>query len=316
MLEQELHYFGILKQKVEHTFRTTHAACEAPIQDWKGKQISQFQDDLRDKVGGYVSEKWFYTHLKAAENKKLPRLDMLDLLVQYVGGKDWNDFIRTIEDESTQILPKAAKQAAANIWMLVVGLVGIILLLGLVSFFKQEQGYRFCIVDKDDAQAIPASTIKALWLKEEESPMELEVDSAGCVLFPLVTKQSVQLKIQALYYKPIVITRTFDGNQSNEESIALQKDDYALMIHYFSTNKMDDWEKRRQQLGMMLHDNVKIIQIHSNTGGGMALYNKQEFINKMTMPLKSLQNIELLATKYQGDQIIEIRFVQNNQKHE
>jgi len=191
-------------------------------------------------------------------------------------------------------------------------LVGIILLLGLVSFFRKEPSYRFCVVDKDDARAIPVSTIKAVWLKEKESPMELEIDSMGCVLFPTMPQQPIQLKIQALYYKPVVITRTIYNNQSNEEQIALQKDDYALMIHYFSTNKMEDWEKRRQQLSMMLHDNVKIIQIHSATGGGMALYNKEEFINKMTMPLKSLKNIELLETQYQNEQIIEIRFVQKH----
>lgn len=43
----------------------------------------------------------------------------------------------------------------------------------------------------------------------------------------------------------------------------------------------------------------------------MALYNKEEFINKMTMPIKSLKNISILETKYEGNQIVEIRFVQN-----
>jgi len=49
-------------------------------------------------------------------------------------------------------------------------------------------------------------------------------------------------------------------------------------------------------------------------GNGMELYNKDEFIRKMTMPLKSLKNIEIVETRYIGGQIQLLRFIQTRQE--
>lgn len=315
MTEQQLKSFELLKKKVETTFQGHVTTCQEAIQNWKGKQIAQFQEDLRNQVGGYVSEKWFYTHLKTVQNEKLPREDMLDMLARYVGAANWNDFIisnKPEEKEGEEPLKKTAKKTAANIWMLLIILVSIIGLMVLLSFFQPKNTYRFCIVDEDDGQAIPTQNIEAFWIKKGETPFKLPVDTSGCVVLENLEATTIDLKVEALYYKPLMITRklTLEGG---EETIALKKDDYALMIHYFSMHKMEDWKKRREQLGQMLSDNARIVQVDGATQGGMALYNKQEFINKMTMPLKSLKNIEILETKYEGDQIIEIRFVQKNE---
>ena len=314
MIEEKLKSFDLLKKKVENTFRSNYSTCQDSIHDWKGKQIAQFQEDLSNAVGGYVSEKWFYTHLKVTKNEKLPRIDMLDLLAQYVGAISWDDFVienaAKKEEEPQEALKKTAKSTAANIWMLIFGLFFIVCIMVVLSFFNKENTYHFCIVDMDDGSAIDYNNIQAFWLKPNESPLPLKIDSAACIEMPIQNDQEVTLEVQALYYKTIKIVRKLSGSKQ-EEIIKMKKDDYALMIHYFSTNKMEDWNKRRQQLGLMLSDNARIVQVHSKTGGGMALYNKEEFINKMTMPIKSLKNIEILETKYEGEQIVEIRFIQN-----
>jgi hypothetical protein len=324
MTNKKLKSFELLKKKVETTFRQHSAACQDSIHHWKGKQISTFQEDLSKEVGGYVSEKWFYTHLKVSENEKLPRIDMLNLLAQYVGALGWDDFVLTnplkeetklVKEERVLIvgepLNKTAKKIAANMWMLIFGLLFIVSIMIALSFFRKENSYRFCVVDMDDASAINYTTIEAFWLKANESPLPLKVDSAGCIEMPIQSSKEIKLEIQALYYKSKTVVRRLD-NTKEGETIKLEKDDYALMIHYFSNNKMEDWNKRREQLALMISNNARIVQINNKTGGGMALYNKEEFINKMTMPIKSLKNIEVLETKYQGEQIVEIRFFQKN----
>jgi len=275
-------------------------------------------------VGGYVSEKWFYTHLKVSANEKLPRIDMLNLLAQYVGALGWDDFVAAnsikevvevpkeeLKEVVEEPLKKTAKKTAANMWMLIFGLLFIVSIMVVLSFFNKENSYQFCVVDMDDASAINYKTIQAFWLKPNESPLPLKVDSLGCIEMPVQNSKEVKLEIQALYYKSKTLVRRLD-NSKEGETIKLEKDDYALMIHYFSNNKMEDWKKRRQQLGLMISNNARIVQINDKTGGGMALYNKEEFINKMTMPIKSLKNIEILETKYEGEQIVEIRFFQKN----
>lgn len=314
MTEKKIRSFELLKQEVEATFRQQSISCQESIHEWKGKQITLFQESLSEQVGGYVSEKWFYTHLKVEKNEKLPRIDMLNLLARYVGAEDWQDFLsRTTVDSKPEVLakePTIAKKTRRPTFLLPVG----ILILGgmflLVSFFDKTERYQFCIVDQDDGMPIVAQNIEVFLLKEGESPLPLKVDSLGCLFIETSEEQLMTLKIQALYYQPILIQRAFKSAKM-QETIALKKDDYALMIHYFSTNKMEDWKERRAQLDLMLSAEAQIIQIHNKTGGGMALYNKEEFINKMTMPIKSLKNINILETKYEGKQIVEIRFVQN-----
>jgi hypothetical protein len=314
MTEKKIRGFELLKQEVEATFRQQGISCQESIHEWKGKQITLFQESLSEQVGGYVSEKWFYTHLKVEKNEKLPRIDMLNLLARYVGAEDWQAFLSSVKIEAKpEILlaePALVKKTRIPTFLLPVGILIIGGMFLLVSFFDKTERYQFCIVDQDDGMPIVAQNIEVFLLKEGESPLPLKVDSLGCLFIETSEEQLMTLKIQALYYQPVLIQRAFKSAKV-QETIALKKDDYALMIHYFSTNKMEDWKERRAQLDLMLSAEAQIIQIHNKTGSGMALYNKEEFINKMTMPIKSLKNINILETKYEGKQIVEIRFVQN-----
>lgn len=301
-----------LKQAIEAQFRGHYPACEAPIQEWKGKVIGQFQQDLSDQVGGYVSEKWFYTHLKTVENTKLPRVDMLNMLVQYVGGKDWQTYKASCSRAEEKVAQKPLQPFSSIYWnkqiiIAATGGLAVFLVLLLVAF-RQNTSYQFCVVDQDDRQPIAIENLQVFLLQEGQSPLKLPVDSLGCITLEKNKATLVELKIQALYYQPQIIKRKLQAGKQSE-TIALKKDDYALMLHYFSTQKTKDWQSRRKQLDVMLSDKIKVIQISEQTGGGIALYNKQEFINKMTLPIGSLQDIEILHTNYEGDKIVEIRFL-------
>ena len=60
----------------------------------------------------------------------------------------------------------------------------------------------------------------------------------------------------------------------------------------------------------MFTDSVKIFQVLDGTIG-MEIYNKWEFINKLTLPASSLHDIEIIDTQYDGDKISRLRFMQN-----
>jgi hypothetical protein len=331
MNSAELQSFFLLKQKIEATYKERHTNCTSPIEDWKGAEIKSFQADLQEKLGGYLSEKWFYTHIKTKDNKKLPRVDMLNMLSAYIGFEDWAHFQDSLnlteeaaptpieEEERKNTVVRTPKKKSFSLpkeWMLGVASIAILILLSVTILSwratwnqKAKFSLKICVVDADDETVL--REVEAELIRKEETALKLKSDSLGCFQFEQ-DYMRFQLVLKAKYYKTDTIER-YLMDENHQEIIALKKDDYALMLHYFSTQKMEDWKKRRAQLDKMLADDVQIVQLIQIDGQdmGIEMYNKQEFINKMTLPVNSLKNIEIIKTEYRGQQIARLRFIQH-----
>lgn len=87
----EIELFELLKKKIIDRFFEENTASSRDISEWKGLDIVTFQEDLFEKTKSTVSEKWFYTYFKS-DFKKLPRIDMLNILTEYAGYANWNEF--------------------------------------------------------------------------------------------------------------------------------------------------------------------------------------------------------------------------------
>lgn len=83
-------YFNLLKKEVALVLLKDHSVSTS-IEEWKGEEIVLFQEDLFNKLKTKVSEKWFYSYFKNHPDK-LPRIDMLNLLSNYVGSSNWGTF--------------------------------------------------------------------------------------------------------------------------------------------------------------------------------------------------------------------------------
>lgn len=313
-----------LKQQIETTYKARYPDCSEALSDWKGKEIKRFQQDLSEQVQGQVSEKWFYTYFKKEEMDKLPRIDVLHLLAQYIGYANWDAFAQTVavverplppeEPELPSIPAKAVSPPRQRLGWLA-ALVGVVLFAGgwwwLNAGFsaKPHTTYTFCLVNADSRTPIRGKGIEVYWLKEGESPAAVAVDTAtGCLRVEAAAEEKIQLAIAAPYYHRDTLVRVLSATASTE-TIALRTDDYALMLHYFSTTDWDDWQKRRDQLDALLAEEAQIVQVYGDAMGGVALYNKPEFIDKLTMPLETLNDIEILETRYdRNGKIIGIRF--------
>jgi hypothetical protein len=90
--------FNELKKAITETFLQDFPMTTPDMSQWKGLDIIYFQEHLRQKVRGNVSEKWFYTYFKSPF-EKLPRVDMLNMLAQYSGFRSWAEFV---EKKSSQ----------------------------------------------------------------------------------------------------------------------------------------------------------------------------------------------------------------------
>jgi hypothetical protein len=126
MAETTLPPFQLLKTKLQNTLQASYPHFTRDIHDWKAQEITALQEALHQKVKGYISEKWFYTHLKPSQNDKLPRIDMLDMLAQYVGYAGWQDFVFQTapsptpkETVSLPALPAKGREQKIQFWVYV-----------------------------------------------------------------------------------------------------------------------------------------------------------------------------------------------------
>jgi len=306
---QKMAYFYLLKDELLQKYQQEHPAWKGAIHDFKTREIANFQALLEKTVGSRISEKWFYTHIKPQENKKLPRIDTLDMLSAFIGYKDWEAFVEEQYERQQQpaelieeeIMPTRSKR---TFWLLG-GIFSLVFLLALI-FLQKKNVYTICFVDADQGKRIE-TPIEVQVFNIGESPVIRQTDAVGCIRFEAVDTK-IHFAVSAPYYKSDTIIRSVNKVE-DKEVIKLRKDDFALMIHLFSNNNLKDWKKRRKQLDKMISDQAVIFQINDDNLG-LEMYNKSEFINKLTMPINSLKNIRIVDTKYKKGKIVEMRFVQ------
>lgn len=92
MTDLDLLHFEQLKKDVQAQYLKEYTPSHDDISKWKGIDIIYFQEDLRKKAKGNISEKSFYTYFKTSPVTKIPRIDMLNLLSIYAGYDSWYEF--------------------------------------------------------------------------------------------------------------------------------------------------------------------------------------------------------------------------------
>lgn len=124
MTDLDLLHFEQLKKDVQAQYLKEYTPSYDDISKWKGIDIIYFQEDLRKKAKGNISEKSFYTYFKNSPVTKLPRIDMLTLLSVYAGYNSWYEFKKQhlfagemlqeeqdLEEENRKELEKAVSTA-------------------------------------------------------------------------------------------------------------------------------------------------------------------------------------------------------------
>ncbi|MGK7393437.1 MAG: hypothetical protein ACNS62_02655 [Candidatus Cyclobacteriaceae bacterium M3_2C_046] len=298
-------YFKLLKKDISDTLRHSYPEINPDISQWKVTEIKYFQDDLMQRINGRISQKWFYNHIKR-DNDQFPRIDILNLLSQYVGFNNWEEYKAAKNDVPFKV-KSLFWYENRRVFISLLGLLIILIIYGMNLYWKTPQTYQFCFHNMFTQQPVTNKEVTIMLLSENESPYQIKLSSEGC-LKVFKNKEFVRFLVKGPYYRTDTITRSFNYKKHQEE-IALKTNDYALMIHIFSNSNLSDWNKKRKHLDEMISDQARIFQIYDQNLG-MAIFNKKEFIDKLTMPINSLRNIEVLETRYENDQIIELRFKQ------
>ena len=156
MTSIERKLFEQLKEAISRQLRLSHPGIAEDTKSWKKREIELFQNELLDKVQGRISEKWFYTHLKA-DHTSLPRIDMLDLLAKYAGHDSWTVFKTRFSDK-----PVIKKQG-----LIVGALLSVTLLIIIIFTLFKPARVEFCFQDVYSQQDIPASQLQVTLKRKE-----------------------------------------------------------------------------------------------------------------------------------------------------
>lgn len=294
MNSKESYLFSLLKKAVATTFLQKNSAPNN-LSDWKGDDIIQFQEDLFHKVNAKVSEKWFYTYFKN-EPTKLPRIDMLNLLSNYVGFDNWNSFKN--QHQKVRVIKKGSLIKFASVIVLVVIVVSIFQL-------YRKNTFHFCFIDQYKGESITNIALDIKIINTHESPIYLKSDSLGCFTYT-ARSDKIMFVVQSPFHKTDTIMR-YIGSYQNKE-VQLTMDDYALMLNYYSNGNIKDWKKRKLQLEELIADDALIYQLHKSSLG-IELYRKAEFIRKLTIPTQNLKRIKILEKQFEDEKIVKLKFM-------
>ena len=299
MTEKENILFNQLKKAVSETFLKENTALSQDISLWKGEDIIKFQEDLFIKVKGRVSEKWFYNYFRN-DIQKLPRIDMLNLLSEYVGYADWAGFVASHNAQT-----KKTKRQKHYVKYIVFAVLALALAIVLGFVLKQEQGHEvnLCFVD-ETGQLISEPVNITVKLKEETSKMIQSKDA--CVTFK-IKNNTMNIQIKSPYYTDKVLKRSLE-NGDYKEQIMLETDVYALILRHYSNSDTDNWKVRRDKLNQLIADDAIIYQQWFGDNKGVEMYSKEDFVYQMTIPTSILKHIEILETVYKNGKIQKLRF--------
>jgi hypothetical protein len=302
--QEEKILFSLLKKDIANTMMQSYPGIDPEISNWKGQEITDFQEDLLGKVNGQISEKWFYTHMKTASHS-LPRIDVLNMLSQYAGYSNWQDFRYKKTGRLTlSEKPGRPLNILIKIPLLLISVMTLVL---IIIKLINTQNYRFTFVDADTREPITDSNLRVELLMGSEYPVQHISDKKGTITVR-TNKSRISMIVKAPYYLTDTVERTLRKFMHTEQ-IHLSADYYALMISYFSQSNVIYWEKRREQLAGIISDDAIFYQMpDKRAGNGMAIFNKQEFIDRISMPSSGLRQIEILDCRYLDEKIVILRF--------
>ncbi len=330
----EIELFDLLKKDVSKRFFESNSASSPDISEWKGQDIVNFQEDVFSKTRSTVSEKWFYTYFKS-DFKKLPRIDMLNLLTQYAGYSGWSEFLRTqqksfenptlesFSEEQPEIPASDAKmkdlhssrqeqlgrkaepkKRSGAFWYVLLTVVGLVLVACGVYFgLIYQKTYEFCFVDADRNSAI-TEPIEITIARKGFTPLELFTEK-GCVEFSS-SEDTLLMAINSTYYKQ----DTFKLNlheYRGMETIRLEPDDYKVMLRHYSKSSQSVKE-RIKMLDEMIANDALIYQVYDNEYFGVEVLSKKQYINLVSLPTSSLKNFTLIEAERKNGKIVKIKF--------
>jgi hypothetical protein len=179
------------------------------------------------------------------------------------------------------------------LWLGISGVLAVIV--GLLGFKDElfSKKFYYSFIDADRNSKINAE-LQVQILKENESPI-LYVAKPNEPFVYTTKSKNLTMVVSSPYYRTDTIQRNLE-TAPEAENIELKPNDYAIMLFYYSKS-IKDLKKKRESLNYLISDNALIYQVYDNETYGVETMDKQRYINLVTLPSTSLENLEVIETK-------------------
>lgn len=289
--------FRLLKSEIEAK-ASRDLGIRKDLKDWSLQDIRDFQIDLEQRSKSSVSEKWIYTHFKN-EHPRIPRIDVLNLLCDWLGYRNWDDFVHQRAEVVVATNDPARHSSTRKPKILISALAAVGLVLVSVAWFlipKEEEHQVYFM----DAYTRKVLTSSAIHVQVNRRPVPFDT--------LLLVQVGDSIEVDGPYYKPR--TAVIRANDVSPRYLEVFPDDYALMLSFFSRSDASNLDQRRAQLLEVIHPEARIFESHP-AFDGLELLNREEFIDRLILPLNSLKNLEVQHIEYRDEQIYRLQFFQN-----
>ena len=290
-----LEHFTRLKQQVLSEYRKHYPYSAADWKSFSSQDIQNLMALIEDNLRQTVSEKWIYTHLKPAENEKLPRKDMLDIFSRFCGYSGWDEFsYETVAKQPTKKL---------RIWMLALGIGLLMATVSLAFFWNRTPDKQIKVTDQYTGKPLQTEEFNVFQADSVgEKPVPIQ---NGSVLVP--GEKKTVLVVKSPYYRT---RKVVVDPASGTAEIKITPDDQAMMLKAFMQSDIKDWQTRKVQLDRILSDDLEVIVMLKDNLGA-EYFNKREFAQKLIVPTPSLRQYKIIELKHGTDQKIQfIRMAQ------
>ena len=191
------------------------------------------------------------------------------------------------------------------LWLSISAVLAV--LVGLLGFKDElfSKKFYYSFVDADRNSRINAE-LQVQILKENESPILYNAKPNEPFVYTTKSKD-LTMVVSSPYYRTDTIKRNLE-TAPEAETIELKPNDYAIMLFYYSKS-IKDLKRKRESLNYLISDNALIYQVYDNETYGVETMDKQRYINLVTLPSTSLENLEVIDTKNdKSNKIIMIKF--------
>lgn len=294
----ELEIFQELKKEILLQYKKHFPFFTGNWNTFGTKEIANFIELIEKNQKQNISEKWIYTHLKSEKNHKLPRKGMLDIMANFVGKFDYDEWKFQFQQHEKS---KEDRIKRKDFWKYTV--------LFLLTFSMIYFGWKLFENLKNNAKL----NIKNQYTKEEIPKDELqvlEVKNKDTLLIENVQNQEEESKkivIKSAFYKTKIIEIS---NKNPTKTVELEPEDDAMLLRNYLKSEPENWQQRKVKLNHILSENVEVLVMMKGNLGA-EYFNKEEFVQKIIIPTQSTKLMKLVEIKKdEQNKINFIRLVQ------
>lgn len=275
------------------------------FEDLEQTEIDQLEKEAENSEDLGTEEKTTENLVKSPEEPSAVRFENTDLQNTNTENQSVNKISEKFETDKNKDTRSTVSLVKKYLWL---GISAILAVLVGVLGFKDElfsKKFYYSFIDADRNSKINAE-LQVQIIKENESPI-LYVAKPNEPFVYTTKSKTLTMVVSSPYYRTDTIQRNLES-APEAENIELKPNDYAIMLFYYSKS-LKDLKKKRESLNYLINDNALIYQVFDNQFYGVETMDKQRYINLVTLPSASLENLDVIDTQTdKAGKIVMIKF--------